>query len=482
MQSNYCVDNSTQMRVLTDDQCQQILGAAMEILERTGALYHNQKAVDILKKGGCDIDDKLVKIPSRMVERSLRQAPMQITLHDSRTGERRLVLEGDNSYFGCGSDTPFAIDPYSGERKQATKKSVADACRVMDGLPNIDFIMSLGIVQDVSQPIYDRHQVEAQILNTSKPIITTATDKVGYSDIIEMCEVVAGGEDELRRHPFMTLYAEPISPLVHNEEAADKLMVAAEKSLPVVYTPCVMAGATVPATMAGVLAQGLAESLSGLVLNQLTRPEAPFIMGGVFTIMDMQTTIFSYGAPEFDLLMAGLADLSRYLDLPMFGTAGCTDSKVVDEQACIEGALSCLLSAQGGANLIHDVGYIEHGNTSSLEYLVVNDEIIGMARHIVNGMEVNEKTLALDLIDKVGPGGHFLGEEHTMETLKTETFFPDLMDRQRYENWEKDGKKRLEERANEKAIDILETHEVDPLPKETIKNVKAIVERAESSL
>ncbi|MGM0420126.1 MAG: trimethylamine methyltransferase family protein, partial [Bacillota bacterium] len=356
------------------------------------------------------------------------------------------------------------------------------ATKTIDALDNMDFVMSLGIVQDVPQLVYDRHQFQAMVLNTSKPIVITANDAAGYGDIIKMCEVIVGGEQELRDNPFMTLYAEPISPLQHAEDAAQKLVLAGKKSLPVVYTPCIMAGGTVPATMAGAMATGLAESLSGLVLNQQVNAGNPFIMGGVFTIMDMSTTIFAYGAPEFHLMQAALADVSNYLDIPMFGTCGCTDSKVVDEQAAIEDALSILITAQSGANLNHDVGYIEHGNCASLENLVISDDLIGFARRIVEGINVNDETLGLDVIDKVGPGGHFLGEDHTMEHFKKETWYPDLFKREFYDNWEQDGEKTLFERSNEKVKDILENHQPEPLPDDVVKELDRIVQEAEAKL
>ncbi|MHB9094729.1 MAG: trimethylamine methyltransferase family protein, partial [Eubacteriales bacterium] len=328
MKSGYVANRSTRFSVLSDEQCRDIVSASKEILERTGVKLFYQDAVEILRKAGCSVDGEQVRIPSRLVDQALRMVPKRVTLCNSRTGERVMHLEGYNAYFGTGSDTPFYIDPYSGERRPSSTQSVGNNCRVIDALPNLDFVMSLGISQDVPQPVYDRYQYEAMVLNTSKPIVVTANDAQGFADIIEMAEIVAGGPEKLRRNPLIVLYAEPISPLQHSMESITKLMMAANKEVPVVYTPCVMAGATVPATMAGTLACGLAESLSGLVLHQLTKEGAPFIMGGVFTIMDMQSTIFSYGAPEFHLLEAALADIAHYLNLPMFGTCGCSDSKV----------------------------------------------------------------------------------------------------------------------------------------------------------
>ncbi len=482
MKSSYQVNAGTVLEVLSQDQIKKILEASMEILESTGVVYHDEEAIEIMKNAGCFVEDNRVRIPARLVDQAISTAPSKVTLSNSRTRERVMELTGNNAYFGTGSDTPKFIDPYTGDRVTASKETVAMATKTIDALENMDFVMSLGIVQDVPQPVYDRHQFQAMVLNTSKPIVITANDVAGYADIIEMCEAVVGGEEELRNNPFMTLYAEPISPLQHAEDAAQKLVLAGKKSLPVVYTPCIMAGGTVPATLAGAMATGLAESLSGLVLNQQTNAGNPFIMGGVFTIMDMNTTIFSYGAPEFDLMQAALADVSNYLDIPMFGTCGCSDSKIVDEQAAIEDALSILITAQSGANLNHDVGYIEHGNAASLENLVISDELIGYARRIVRGIEVNDDTLATDVIDRVGPGGHFLGDEHTMKYFKSETWYPELFQRVFYDNWEMNGEKTLFDRANEKVKDILENYQPEPLPDDVVKRLDEIVERAENKM
>jgi len=482
MKSNTTAYRSLSVRVLSDRQCEEIFTSALEVLERTGVTFHDEEAREILRKAGCYVDGIRVRIPSRLVEKALLTVPHRVALCDSRTGERTMFLEGYNAYFGTGSDTPFYIDPYSLERKKSSKLSVGQACKVIDALPNIDFVMSLGIVRDVPQLIYDRHQFEAQILNTSKPIVTTATDVHGFSDIIEMCEIIAGGEEALRQNPFMTLYAEPISPLQHAWEAATKLMLAAKKQLPVVYTPCVMGGGTVPATMAGVMTNGLSESLSGLVLNQQTREGAPFIMGGVFTIMDMNSTIFSYGSPELSLLMAALADMAHYLKLPMFGTCGCSDSKIVDEQTGIEDAISILMTQLAGPNLNHDVGYIEYGSTASFESLVICDEIIGVVRRMGRGIWVDDQTLAVDVIDQVGPGGDYSIHEHTQKWSEKEFYSGALMDRESYESWLKSGSKTMFQRANEKVKDTLEHYEPAPLPKGVQGKVKAIVERAEGRL
>lgn len=249
-----------------------------------------------------------------------------------------------------------------------------------------------------------------------------------------------------------------------------------------------MAGGTAPATMAGVMVQGLCESLSGLVLSQCTREGAPFIMGGVYTILDMGSTIFSYGAPELSLLLAGLADVAHYLNIPMFGTAGCTDSCIIDEQAGIEAALSMAMTNMSGANLNHDTGYSEYGTTSNLDLVVIADEVLGMARRITAGIEVNEKTLCMDKLEAAGPKGRFIPEvDKWADDDDDEEFVPKnsrvdyknrLVNRAAKEIWQKAGGKTLTQVANEKVRDIIEYHEPTPLPKDVAAKIRDLVENA----
>lgn len=477
IRSNIKANQTTRMNVLTPDQCQELVYAAEEAMWRTGTNFHDEESLEILKKAGCWVEGTRARIPAHIFEQALKTCQKHIVLCNSRTGARELFVEGNNSYFGSGPCTPFTRNPFTGERHRATRQSVGWATKVLDALPNIDYAMSLGIVQDVPLLISDRHEFEQQILNTDKPIITVCVDQWGQEDCIKMAEIVAGGEEELRKNPFICLYAEPISPGVHCKEAAQKLVMGAKKGLPTIYTPCIMAGGTAPATLAGVMVQGLCESLSGLVLSQCTREGAPFIMGGVYTILDMTTTIFSYGAPELSLLLAALADVAHYLGIPMFGTCGCTDSCIIDEQAGIEAAISIAMTNMSGANLNHDIGYAEQGTTSNLDLVVICDEVLGMARKLTNGIRVDEDTLALDVIENVGPGGSFADEDHT-EEYKEENYMPKLISRAAREIWEKAGGKTLTEVANEKVRDIINYHEPEPLPKDVAAKIRHIVENA----
>jgi len=228
-----------------------------------------------------------------------------------------------------------------------------------------------------------------------------------------------------------------------------------------------------------VLVEGLADTLTGLVISQLKSPGAPFIMGGVFTTLDMRTTVFSYGAPELLLLDAALTDISKTLRIPVFSTAGCSDAKELDQQASLEAGLSILMAAQSGANLIHDVGYLESGLLGSLDMLVLSNEAISMVKRIMRGISVNQETLAVQVISRVGPGGHFLDDDHTISHFKKEIWIPELLDRNNREDWDKAGCKSLGDRTRQTVQQILETHQSQPLEEKMVRELKAIIARAD---
>jgi trimethylamine--corrinoid protein Co-methyltransferase len=232
--------------------------------------------------------------------------------------------------------------------------------------------------------------------------------------------------------------------------------------------------------MAGTLVQVMAEELAELVIEQLVVPGSPFLLGGVHSVMDMSTGILAYGAPEMSMLLAAQTEIARYLGLPYYSTAGCSDSKLVDEQAALEGAISILMAGLSGANMIHDVGYIEFGSTGSLQQTVMMDEVIGMVKHILAGIQVTPESMALDVIDRVGPGGQYLTDDHTIERFKTEFWFPTLLDRKPWEAWEAAGAKSLGERVQEKLNRIMDTHRCAPLNESTRETIDIILAETEA--
>jgi trimethylamine--corrinoid protein Co-methyltransferase len=337
----------------------------------------------------------------------------------------------------------------------------------------------MALPSDVPARTADRHSFRAMVENTLKPLVYTAWDEVGLADILAMAEAVAGGPQELALKPFLLAYLEPSSPLQHTEVVLRKLALLADRGLPFVYSPGPMDGATAPMTMAGALVTTNAEILSGLVVAQLRRKGTPFVWGAGSGPLDMRTMVATYFSPEFMLHCMGMAELAHhYYRLPVWGFAGYSDSKRADMQAGIEAALSIAWAALSGANLVHDVGYVESGLTCSYEMVVLCDEVIGIVRRLLQGISITPETLALDTIHEVGPGGNFLTTRHTVRHCR-EAWYPRLFDRQTYPAWVAADEPSALQRAREIARQTLATHQPPPLPAGVLDTLSAIVAAAD---
>lgn len=461
---------------LSEDALQTLHFSTLKILERVGVHVHEEEALALLKGGGAYVEGNRVFIPPGMVKEALLTVPPCITIA-SRDRERALELEVGRSYFGTGSDTPFIQDPFTGERRATVKEDVILSTRLSEELPHLDFIMSLALASDVPRKISDLHHFEAMVLNTKKPILYTAHSSKTLRVIFEMASLVAGGERELAQNPFLVLYAEPSSPLIHTRDALEKLLLCAQRRLPVIYAPAIMLGATGPVTQAGSIVVANAEILSGLVIHQLKSPGAPFISGGGTPPLDMRTSICSYGDPRRDLGCISLVRLAQYYKVPVFTTAGCSDAQIFDAQAGMESGFNLLAAGLAGGNLIHDLGYIGVGMTASLEMLLLCNEAVAVVRRFLDGVTINEETLAFDAIEEVGPGGTFFDKEHTFQNFREEMTPTDLLNRMNYDAWSQEGKKTFQERAREKISSIKEREAQPTLPEDVVKGVKGLVER-----
>jgi trimethylamine--corrinoid protein Co-methyltransferase len=466
--------NIPRLNILSRDQIERLHLSTLEVLRRTGVDVKEARALEIFQMGGCFVDRERVRIPAHLVEWALNNTPPRISLCD-RNGNPAMLLEENNVYFGTGSDTPNVVDPFTGKRRLAVLKDIANVAKAIDFLDEMSFVMNSGIASDVDADISDVYHFEAMTTHTTKPIVFTAWSLDNLKTIVQMAEVVAGGEEILRNSPFLALYTEPISPLFLDEESTQKLMFMAEKSLPVIFTPAVLTGGTGPVTIAGGIVQGNAEILAGYVLANLISEGAPFIYGGGVLPIDMATSLMSYASPEFMLATSALTDMARYYRLPMFSFAGCSDSCTYDQQASLEGALWILLSSLSGGNLVHDVGYINNGLTMSFEQLVASNEVIGLVRRITQGFEISDEMLALDLINEIGPGGEYLTSEHTLRNFRR-NWFPELLSRITYERWEKEGQKDLGHRAGDKARFILKNHKPLPLDDNIRKKLRTLIQ------
>ena len=474
MEPNFVTLNTPYYRRLSDSQIQVLHDSTLEVLERTGIRILDEEALQLFKKGGGDITDgNRVRIPAWRVEWAVKTAPKQIILYDQE-GHAAIRLRGRNCYYGNGSDLVNIIDHRTHQRRPATLQDIRETIAVLDALPQIDFVMSGFIPGDLEPEIAERYQMKVMIENTKKPIVYVTTSLPNTQSKVAMAEAVAGGEDALRRKPFCANYINIAHPFRHNPESLQKLLYLAGKGLPAIYRPSIVTrGVSMPITVPGFLVANNAAQLAGLVVSQLKREGAPFIRcshsGGTF---DMRTTVGLHSAPE---VRGFQEDLAHWYGLPSFGIGGTSASKCVDQQASLEAALTLMSSTLSGAHLIHDVGYLESGLTGSLPHLVICGEIIAWLKAYMKGLEINDETLALDLIDEVAPDGNFIDTQHTVRHLR-EDHYPELRNQKRFEDWSAEGSMTLLDRATKKAETILAAHEPRQIPEEVRKRIKRIVD------
>jgi trimethylamine--corrinoid protein Co-methyltransferase len=447
----------------------------VEILERTGVRLYHQPAIDLLREAGAQIaEGNRVRIPSALVERALESVPHEVTLFD-RHGEPAMRLGGKRTFFGTGSDCLNIVDHRSGERREPVLRDVVQGITLCDALSNIDFVMSMFLPVDVPAPVADRYQMEVMLNRTSKPIIYVTTDLAGCLDAVAMAEAVVGGAGALRKRPLAACYINVTTSLRHNEEALEKLLYLSGKGLPAIYVPLALGGVTAPITLAGNMALWNAGSLVGLVLSQLNCPGAPFITSGWgASALDMRTTVSAYAEPEKQFIGQELAHL---YGLPMFALGGCSDSKLVDQQAGIEAALTLMTNLLAGSHLVHDLGYLESGLSGSLAQLVICDEVISWLRMSLSEVEISDETLALDLIDAVGPDGHFTDTDHTLAHFRGR-WYPVLIERYDHESWLTSGGQDLGRRAAARVDEILNEHQPEPLRAAVQRRLRDVVQRA----
>lgn len=453
--------------ILDEKKIQKIHEASIDLIERVGMKIMGERSLKLLHKRGAKTDSAgITRIPKKIVENAIKTVPKNIKLY-TRDGEPYINVDGGNQiYFGTHADQLEYVDPISGEIRKFLKKDTKTMCKIADYLPNIDFILSVGMSADVNPEVQSQITFLETVKNFKKPINFSTNDIKGLQDIIDMASVVAGGLKNLQEKPFIFNYCEPIPPLTHPIESTEKLYISAKNRIPVVYMPYSMMGGTSPLSFAGALTQNNAEILVGLVITQLVNEGAPFIYGSMPTIFDMRTTIGSYGAPEFHMLIAAASEMADYYGIPFYGTAGCTDAKVIDEQAISEVTMEIFSTMLSKANIVHDIGVMDHCNSVSPELVVLSNEFIESCKYYNKGVNVSKEDIAMDVIEKVGHGGHYLQEEHTMLNFRN-IWYPEYFSR-KIQNPDKSEIKNL---VKEKIKYIIEKHEVPKLDDNILKEL-----------
>lgn len=444
------------------NQCKKIHFAALEILERLGVRLYLQEAVELLGAAGAVVKGNLVRIPSSLVEHALSTVPKHVNIFSR---DRQLVMPlGDREiYFGPSSDALNIIDHRTGKRRKPVLKDVSEGVKLCDALPEIDFVMSMVLPVDVDTALADRYQMRLMLTHTRKPIVFITYDFEGWRTAVGMAEIVAGGGEQLRREPNIIGYINVTTGLRHNSDSLKKLLFLAGKGLPVIYAPDVYSGVTGPITIPGSIALVMSGVLAGIVISQLKREGAPIIIPGWGGVpMDLRTTVAPYCHPDARSIMSAMG---RFYNLPVFSIAGCTEAKLVDQQAAAEAALTLLTDALSGNNLIHDIGSLESGLCYSFPHVAICAEIIRWIKHYLKEVKIDEKSLALDHIVGMGHCERYIYPEHRLINSR-QCYHPALFERDNFDGWVKKGSKNLLQRATEQVVTLLAEHRPDPLPKE----------------
>jgi trimethylamine--corrinoid protein Co-methyltransferase len=463
---------------LSEDEIESIHLASLRLLEEVGVKIYSDAALKLLSDGGAEVDfnKKLAYIPQHLVKEALAKAPSTIKLY-GRNRKHDRVLEGDTVTFDPGSSALYILDYEENEIRKPVSKDLAELVRLTDALEHIHAQSTAMVVSDVPQAIVDRYRLYIVLKNSTKPIITGAFSIDGLYDMKRMLEVVVGGEKELTRKPMAIFDVCPSSPLKWSELDAQNLIDCAKFRLPANIIPAIQLSATGPATIAGSLVQHNAEVLSGLVMTQLTNPGAPVIYGGSPTVLDQRYATACLGAIEDMLLGCSYAQIAKSYRLPTHLYTGLSDAKVIDAQCGFESGIGIVLGTLAGINVISGPGMLNFENCQSLEKLVIDNEICGMALRLAKGVKVQDETLAVDLIRKVGPGGVYLAERHTLEWIRKEQFIPsEIIDRKEWKAWKDAGKKDILKRAHEIVEKKLKEHEPEPLPPDVQKDLDSLME------
>ena len=474
---------AARLTVWDDAACWRVHEATLALLEETGVEVRHAGSRELLAEAGARVDGTRARIPAALVDAALQGAPRHFKLKErgaaggeghARRGELGgLELADGRSYFGTGSDCVFVADPDTGERRRSTTVDVEGMAALAEKLPNLDFVMSMGLPDDVPAEVGDLAQFAAMLAGTRKPLLTTAHDGAALRRMKDMAAMCGEARS-------FGCYAMPNPPLIHSEEALDKVLACADLDIPLIYAPAPAMGTTAPASMTATIVIGNAETLSGLVVHQLRRTGAPFVYGVGCGAFDMRTAVDVYGAPEHFLGNAAATDLARFYGLPSFAYAAVADAKSFDEQWAAEAGMTAVLGALSRATLLHDVGYLESGLQSSYETIVLGDELVGFARALLVEVGVDDEALALNEIDAVGPGGSHLGRSYTRKHHR-ETWQPRLFDRATHDRWAAAGATTLKERVTVRAQELREEPRAFTLDQTIRDRLQAVLAEAEGS-
>ncbi|MEW5784489.1 MAG: trimethylamine methyltransferase family protein [Bacillota bacterium] len=466
----------TALELLTGEQAAQIHRASLHILEHTGMHMPYPRAWEALAGEGAGVDHTAGRVyfPPDLVERALGKAPRAFTLY-ARDPQRDLPLDGRHGYLTLDGSGLQVMDLNGGAVRRSTKADLEQATRVADYMEQIAFMWPVVSAQDFPQAVQPLHELAAQLTNTTKHIqAMTAVNGRAARGSVELAALAAGGSRALKERPLISNFQCSISPLAYDAAGLEAALIFAEAGIPVGFLTMQIGCSTAPATLAGNLAQGNAEILAGITFLQSVFPGAPTFYGSCATVMELKSGGVACGGPEDFFLQAAAAQMARFYNLPSNVGTFATGAKTPGWHAGVENAVSGAASIFAGADMMCGAGLLNGARIFSFEQLLMDCEIFEIMRRVAQGIVVDEETLALDTIHRVGSENHFMMEPHTLAHMR-ELWQPDVMDRTPYEQWHREGKKEAQQTAHEKAARILENHQPEPLDPKLLQEMEKVI-------
>jgi len=450
-------------RVLSEEQIERIHQASLDILEKVGVVVPHQDMLSRLADSGArvDFDKQRASLPADLVLRLVENAGKQFTLYGRDLSITAAFGQGQRNYNSIAGEASW-VDSVGGQRRYTTLEDVATAARLCDALETINIVGAMSDPHEL--PIQTRcvEVLAAQIKNTTKPVTFWYHDRPSARFINELLKALRGDQERAARYPLCYPFLEPISPLHFPFQGIDLLFETARLDLPVSVGPMAQMGLSAPATVAGTMAQENAEVLAGICIVQLVKKGLPVCYGGICHAFDMNTTQLIFSGPEQAIFGVGMTQMGKKYGLPVYINVGLTDSKRPDAQAGLEAGITLALGAAAGADIFGHMGICGVDQATSLDMLILQNEIISYVESLNRSIDFSDESLGLDVIERVGPGGTFIDTEHTVNHFRKELWFPRLLDREYYQAWLDAGASGMEERCRQRKEQILAEHTPQP--------------------
>ncbi|MFX0082138.1 MAG: trimethylamine methyltransferase family protein [Candidatus Hodarchaeota archaeon] len=460
--------------VLNDEYKRLIFEEAKSILETQGVFIENQQSIEMFNQHGLNHKDERYFIPSDLIDKCLDSVPHQITLFD-REGEEHISLKDDQVHFDPGSAAIFILDENTGEIRAGQSKDFIQFSKVVEQLKYIEAQSTALIYQDVPKDAQDWHRLYLALSNCYKPIVTGTFRKESFSIMREILLACRNSEDDLARKPLAIFDACPSPPLKWSDLTTQSLIDAAKSMIPSEFVSMPLAGASAPITLIGSITQHCAECLAGVVIVQLAKQGAPLIWGGSPAVFDMKHGTTPMGAIETMMINLGDIEMGKFLKLPTHAYMSLSDSKVPDSQAGFEAGMGALLAGLAGINMISGPGMLDFESTQSIEKLVIDNEIIGMVKRLIEGIEDRGTPFASEILQDYKDKEELLSHPSTLKYFRKELYLPSpIIDRMTRDSWREQGSKSARKRAKEEAIKLLDRSSVKPIDESLQKQLDNI--------